>query len=156
MTEHDYRGRGDRRHLSLTDAAVLFTLLLQVAAIVWGAATLTATVRQVTSEVRDARAEVRSLSDRTGQLSIDQHLIPQDQLDNPSIYEFVFQPKVGHDITAFRPGAHTATFEAWPSNKTYDLSTLLPLGFKFPLSACSRLSPPCPPRDFTSGSAASC
>jgi hypothetical protein len=56
----------------------------------------------------------------TGQLSIDRALIPQDQLDNPSLYEFVFQPKTGHDITAFRPGAHNATFEAWPDNKTYE------------------------------------
>jgi hypothetical protein len=67
-----------------------------------------------------ASISISLLARYTGQLSIDQHLIPQDQLDNPSIYEFVFQPKVGHDITAFRPGAHTATFEAWPSNKTYE------------------------------------
>jgi hypothetical protein len=67
-----------------------------------------------------ASISISLLARYTGQLSIDQHLIPQDQLDNPSIYEFVFQPKVGHDITAFRPGPHTATFEAWPSNKTYE------------------------------------
>ena len=56
----------------------------------------------------------------TGQLTIDRNLIPQDQLDNPGLYEFVFQPKPGHDITAFRPGSHNATFEAWPDNKTYE------------------------------------
>jgi hypothetical protein len=67
-----------------------------------------------------ASISVALLPRYTGQLSIDRRLIPQDQLDNPSLFEFVFQPKTGHDITAFRPGAHTATFEAWPSNKTYE------------------------------------
>ena len=56
----------------------------------------------------------------TGQLTVDGRLIPQDQLDNPSLYTFVFQPKAGHDITAFEPGAHNAAFEAWPDNKTYE------------------------------------
>jgi hypothetical protein len=56
----------------------------------------------------------------TGQLTIDGRVIPQDQLDSPSLYQFVFQPKTGHDITAFQPGAHNATFEAWPDNKTYE------------------------------------
>jgi hypothetical protein len=67
-----------------------------------------------------ASISVALLPRYTGQLSIDRALIPQDQLDNPSLYEFVFQPKAGHDITAFRPGAHNATFEAWPENKTYE------------------------------------
>lgn len=56
-----------------------------------------------------------------GQLSIDSRLIPDDQISpNPSLVEFVFQPKAGHDITQFAPGAHTATFESWPSTKTYE------------------------------------
>jgi hypothetical protein len=56
----------------------------------------------------------------TGQFTIDGRVIPQDQIDNPSLYEFVFQPKAGHDITAFQPGPHNATFEAWPDSKTYE------------------------------------
>lgn len=67
-----------------------------------------------------ASISVSLLPRYTGQLTIDRQLIPQDQLVNPSLYEFVFQPKTGHDITAFRPGAHNATFEAWPSDKTYE------------------------------------
>lgn len=57
----------------------------------------------------------------TGQLSIDSNLIPQDQLIiDPSLVEIIFQPKAGHDITQFSPGAHVATFEAWPVGKTYE------------------------------------
>jgi hypothetical protein len=56
----------------------------------------------------------------TGRFSIDRHLIPDDQVENPSLYAFVFRPGTGRDITAFRPGAHTATFEAWPDNKTFE------------------------------------
>jgi hypothetical protein len=56
----------------------------------------------------------------TGQFTIDRHPIPKDQTDNPSLVEFVFQPRSGHDITQFAPGPHTATFEAWPLPKTYE------------------------------------
>jgi hypothetical protein len=56
----------------------------------------------------------------TGRFAIDRHLIPDDQVENPSLYAFVFRPGAGRDITAFRPGAHNATFEAWPSNKTFE------------------------------------
>jgi hypothetical protein len=57
----------------------------------------------------------------TGQLTIDHHLIPDDQIDNPSLVEIVFQPKAGHDITHFAPGPHTATFESWPlTAKSYE------------------------------------
>lgn len=56
----------------------------------------------------------------TGQLTIDRDLIPQDQMTNPSLVEFVFQPKAGHDIRQFSPGPHTATFESWPLPKTYE------------------------------------
>jgi hypothetical protein len=67
-----------------------------------------------------ASISVAVLARYTGRLSIDRQLIPDDQIINPNIYEFVFQPKTGHDITAFEPGPHNATFEAWPSNKTYE------------------------------------
>jgi hypothetical protein len=56
----------------------------------------------------------------TGRFSIDRHLIPDDQVENPSLYAFVFRPGAGRDITAFSPGAHNATFEAWPDNKTFE------------------------------------
>jgi hypothetical protein len=56
----------------------------------------------------------------TGRFTIDRHPIPDDQVDNPSLNAFVFHPEKGHDITAFEPGAHNATFEAWPDNKTFE------------------------------------
>jgi hypothetical protein len=67
-----------------------------------------------------AAISVSLLPRYTGQLTIDRQLIPDDQMINPSLSEFVFQPKVGHDITAFKPGPHNATFEAWPVGKTYE------------------------------------
>jgi hypothetical protein len=67
-----------------------------------------------------ASITVALLPKYTGQLTIDRNLIPDDQLDNPSLFEFVFQPKAGRDIARFRPGPHVATFEAWPAGKTYE------------------------------------
>lgn len=67
-----------------------------------------------------ASITVALLPKYTGQLTIDRNLIPDDQLDNPSLFEFVFQPKAGHDIRSFRPGPHVATFEAWPVGRTYE------------------------------------
>jgi hypothetical protein len=67
-----------------------------------------------------APISVSLLARYTGQLSIDRRLIPDDQVDNPSLYTFVFQPKAGHDIREFSPGRHNATFEAWPEDKTYE------------------------------------
>lgn len=56
----------------------------------------------------------------TGRFTIDRRLIPDDQVENPSVTAFVFRPGPGQDIKAFEPGAHNATFEAWPDNKTYE------------------------------------
>ena len=56
----------------------------------------------------------------TGRFTIDRRLIPDDQVENPSATAFVFRPGTGHDIKAFEPGAHNATFEAWPDNNTYE------------------------------------
>jgi hypothetical protein len=67
-----------------------------------------------------ASISVSLLPRYTGQLTIDRQLIPDDQIINPSLSSFVFQPKVGHDITAFEPGPHNATFEAWPVGKSYE------------------------------------
>jgi len=67
-----------------------------------------------------ATISVSLLARYTGQLSIDRQLIPDDQIINPSLTTFVFQPKAGHDIREFSPGAHNATFEAWPDDLTYE------------------------------------
>jgi hypothetical protein len=56
----------------------------------------------------------------TGRFTIDRRLIPDDQVENPNLNAFVFRPGPGHDIKAFEPGAHNATFEAWPDTKTYE------------------------------------
>jgi hypothetical protein len=66
---------------------------------------------------------VVSLKDAyVGQLSIDGHLIPQDQVTirNPNFYELTFEPTPGHDIHRFSPGPHQATIEYWPLAKTYE------------------------------------
>jgi hypothetical protein len=41
------RQRGDRRHLSITQVAVVLGMLAQLAALVWGAATLSASVNSL-------------------------------------------------------------------------------------------------------------
>ena len=66
---------------------------------------------------------VVSLKDAyVGQLSIDGHLIPQDQVTirNPNFYELTFQPTTGKDIQEFTGGPHQATIEYWPLAKTYE------------------------------------
>jgi hypothetical protein len=57
-----------------------------------------------------------------GQLSIDGHLIPQDQVEitHPNEFELSFEPTAGHDIHQFAPGPHNATIEYWPQNDTYE------------------------------------
>jgi hypothetical protein len=57
-----------------------------------------------------------------GQLSLDRHLIPEDQVSitHPNLFELTFQPSVDHDITKFTPGPHEATIEFWPNGKTYE------------------------------------
>jgi hypothetical protein len=57
-----------------------------------------------------------------GQLSIDGHLIPQDQVEitHPNLFELTFQPTPAHDIRRFAPGSHVATIEYWPQPKTYE------------------------------------
>jgi len=57
----------------------------------------------------------------TAQLSLDGHLIPDDQVDVQSnIFELSFQPTPDHDIHRFAPGTHTATVEYWPRTKTFE------------------------------------
>jgi hypothetical protein len=57
-----------------------------------------------------------------GQLSLDRHLIPDDQVSitHPNVFELTFQPTAEHDITKFTPGPHDATIEFWPVGKTYE------------------------------------
>ena len=57
-----------------------------------------------------------------GQLSLDRHLIPDDQVSitHPNLFELTFQPSAEHDITKFTPGPHEATIEFWPTGKTYE------------------------------------
>ena len=58
----------------------------------------------------------------TGQLSIDGHLIPQDQVSitHPNLFELSFHPTPGHDIHRFAPGSHVATIEYWPVHQAYE------------------------------------
>ena len=58
----------------------------------------------------------------TGQLTLDRHLIPDDQVSitHPNVFELSFQPGAAHDITKFTPGPHEATIEFWPVGKTYE------------------------------------
>jgi hypothetical protein len=63
---------------------------------------------------------VSLLARYTGQLSIDRQLIPDDQIEKQSLTTFVFRPGAGKDIREFSPGAHNATFEAWPDTLVYE------------------------------------
>jgi hypothetical protein len=58
----------------------------------------------------------------SGQLSIDGHLIPQDQvsISYPNLFELSFEPTAAHDIHKFSPGSHVATIEYWPRTTTYE------------------------------------
>ena len=58
----------------------------------------------------------------TGQLTIDGHLIPQDQVSitHPNLFELSFQPTQAHDIHSFAPGSHVATIEYWPQRESYE------------------------------------
>ncbi len=51
----------------------------------------------------------------TGQISIDGHVIPQDQMTiDPSLGTIFFDPGPGKDIQEFTKGGHTAVIEWWP------------------------------------------
>lgn len=69
-----------------------------------------------TSVVVDLRATY------TGQLSLDGHLIPQDQVEisHPNLFELSFEPTPAHDVHKFAPGSHVATIEYWPQTVTYE------------------------------------
>lgn len=54
---------GDRRYTSPKDVAVLVTLGLQLAALVWGAATLKASVDDLRATVVEVRATLHTIND---------------------------------------------------------------------------------------------
>jgi hypothetical protein len=52
----------------------------------------------------------------TGQISIDGHVIPQDQMTlTPSLGTIFFDPGPGKDIQEFSKGGHTAVIQWWPA-----------------------------------------
>ncbi len=52
----------------------------------------------------------------TGQISVDGHVIPQDQLTlTPSLGTIFFDPGPGKDIQEFSKGGHTAVIQWWPA-----------------------------------------
>lgn len=57
--------------LSLKDVVVLITLLLNISALVWGAATLAATVRNLTVTVAQLSSTVDTLTDKIAGIQID-------------------------------------------------------------------------------------
>ncbi len=51
----------------------------------------------------------------TGQIAIDGHVIPQDQMAiNPGLGTIFFDPGAGKDIQEFTKGGHTAVIQWWP------------------------------------------
>ena len=58
----------------------------------------------------------------TGQLALDGHLIPQDQVEisHPNLFELTFEPTPAHDVHKFAPGPHFAVIQYWPQNETYE------------------------------------
>ncbi|HET9728964.1 MAG TPA: hypothetical protein VFR41_06055 [Acidimicrobiia bacterium] len=53
--------------------------------------------------------------DYAGQLTIDGHHIPDDQITgDPTLSEVIFAPGPGKDFTELAKGAHTAVIEFWP------------------------------------------
>jgi hypothetical protein len=61
----------------------------------------------------DISAQVRP--NFTGQISVDGHVIPQDQVTvTPSLGLIDFEPGPGKDITKFSKGPHSAGLEWWP------------------------------------------
>jgi hypothetical protein len=64
-------------------------------------------------------------NDFAGQLLIDEHPIPQDQIDksvNTAITEIHFTPGPGKDFSQLRKGSHSATVEFWPDNLPDDVA----------------------------------
>jgi hypothetical protein len=68
---------GDRRHLSVTETVSLVILVLQLAAIVWGAATLKASVDTLKGESGATRVDVANMASALQSLTVDVRLLQQ-------------------------------------------------------------------------------
>ena len=75
--------RGDRRHVPLSQVATLVMLALQLAALVWGAATLKSSVDQLKVTVEDIGAEMKVNRARITGLELEQAIIRDRQLRRP-------------------------------------------------------------------------
>ena len=66
-------------------------------------------------QVPQAPIEVDLRPQYTGQLTIDHHPIPQDQITgDPNLGQIIFTPGANMDFTELRRGAHNAVIEYWP------------------------------------------
>ena len=66
-------------------------------------------------QLPQAPIEVDLRTDYTGQLTIDNHLIPDDQITgDPNLGQVIFEPGPSKDFTQLRRGAHSAVIEYWP------------------------------------------
>lgn len=61
----------DRRHLSLPAVIAIFTLILQLGALVWGAATLKAAVEGLGITAKELQTDMRTLQSDVGILKVD-------------------------------------------------------------------------------------
>lgn len=77
----------------------------------------------------DVGADLRD--DYTGVLLIDRQEVPLDQLTVVEpLGQVSFRPGPGKEITAFRPGTHTATVIYWPQEKSRKESSSFSWTFK--------------------------
>lgn len=74
----EHRQPGDRRRIALNDVAMIVGLMIQLAAIVWGASALKSSVDSLretmaimTAQIHETQAVVNSLSVDVGKMSVD-------------------------------------------------------------------------------------
>jgi hypothetical protein len=67
------------------------------------------------TQIPQAPVEVDLHTDYTGQLTIDGHLIPQDQITgDPNLGQMIFTPGPNMDFRELPQGANSAVVEYWP------------------------------------------
>ena len=71
MSEHTAARWSDRRHASMGEIVAIFTLLLQLAAIIWGAAVLTSSVKQLGNAFEELKEDVGTIQKDINSLKID-------------------------------------------------------------------------------------
>jgi hypothetical protein len=71
--------KGDRRHTPLSQIATLVMLALQLAALVWGAATLKAAVDQLESTVINIGVDIRENQVKINRLELEQAILHDRQ-----------------------------------------------------------------------------